>query len=103
MEIMNNAIFAGKKSLLLDMNSTFMFGEDRFGDAEDFSVRYRQIGGQRPRRQINQTIRAVYAYLETRYPDENYRHNFPSLTDAIMATAGETLDEDEIRSRRSPF
>jgi len=27
-----------KKGLRLDMNSTFMFGEDRFGDAEDFVI-----------------------------------------------------------------
>lgn len=25
-------MFTGKKALLLDMNGTFMFGEDRFGD-----------------------------------------------------------------------
>ena len=30
-----------KKALLLDMNSTFMFGEDRFADSDDFSLFYK--------------------------------------------------------------
>ena len=37
-------MISGKSALLLDMNSTFMFGEDRFGDTEDFSVRYFESG-----------------------------------------------------------
>lgn len=31
--------------LLLDMNSTFMFGEDRFGNHEDYHGTYRSLGG----------------------------------------------------------
>ena len=31
-------MFVGKKVLLLNMNGTFMFGEDRFGESEDFSI-----------------------------------------------------------------
>jgi hypothetical protein len=30
--------------VLLDMNSTLMFGEDRFGDAEDFLRRIGRLG-----------------------------------------------------------
>ena len=33
--------------LLLDMNGTFMFGEDRFGEGEDFYRTYRALGGRR--------------------------------------------------------
>ena len=86
----------GKKALLLDMNGTFMFGEDRFGDTEDFSVHYFTIGGARPKREINEIVRSVYEYLNVRYPDEIYRHNFPSLECAIRAVVGEALDADEI-------
>ena len=30
-------MYSNKSALLLDMNSTFMFGEDNFGIDEDFS------------------------------------------------------------------
>jgi FMN phosphatase YigB (HAD superfamily) len=88
-------VFTGKKSLLLDMNGTFMFGEDRFGDAEDFSSYYVRIGGTLPRGEINGIVRAVYEYLDARYPDENYRHNFPSLESAVRKIVGEDLGRDE--------
>ena len=64
-------MFTEKKALLLDMNSTFMFGEDRFGDSEDFSVHYFKIGGTLPQDEINRIVRAAYEYLDVRYPDEN--------------------------------
>ena len=88
-------MFADKKALLLDMNSTFMFGEDRFGDREDFSVHYFKIGGALPQAEINRIVRAAYEYLDARYPDENYRHRFPSVESAIRETAKEKLDTEE--------
>jgi len=89
-------VFAGKKALLLDMNSTFMFGEDRFGDSEDFSVHYSKIGGSLPQVEINRIVRAVYGYLDARYPDENYQHSFPSLESAIREVVDNTMSGDEI-------
>ncbi len=86
----------GKKALLLDMNGTFMFGEDRFGDSEDFSVHYVTIGGTLPKDEINKIVRSAYEYLDARYPDENYRQSFPSLESAIRAVVSEALDTDEI-------
>jgi len=32
-------------TILLDMNDTFMFGADRFGSNEDYSIVYHQLGG----------------------------------------------------------
>lgn len=89
-------MFTAKRAFLLDMNSTFMFGEDRFGDSEDFSVHYFKIGGALPQHKINRIVRAAYRYLDTRYPDENYRHSFPSLETAIREVIGETLNIYEI-------
>jgi len=89
-------VFAGKRALLLDMNGTFMFGEDRFGDSEDFSVHYFKIGGTLPQGEINRIVRAVYGYLDARYAEENYRHRFPSLDSAIREVTDKTLSEDEI-------
>ena len=89
-------MFDGKKALLLDMNSTFMFGEDRFGDSEDFSVHYLKISGTLPQSEINRIIRAVYDYLDARYPDENYRHSFPSVENVIREVADKNLTGNEI-------
>jgi len=89
-------MFTGKKALLLDMNSTFMFGEDRFSESEDFSAHYFRIGGTLPESEINRIVRGAYRYLEARYPDENYRHSFPSLESAVLQIVGETLHRDEV-------
>lgn len=78
------------------MNSTFMFGEDNFGPSEDFSLYYHQTGGTLPSAQINTLIRSVYAYLNERYPDAHYRHNFPSIENAIDQTTTHKLHSDEI-------
>lgn len=96
MIIENHTMFVGKTALILDMNSTFMFGEDRFSDAEDFSIHYRKIGGARPRAEVNGIIRAVYEYLDARYPSEAYRHCFPSVESAIGAVVDEALEWEEI-------
>lgn len=89
-------ILSGKKALLLDMNSTFMFGEDRFGEHEDFSVHYRKLGGHLPGSQVNRMVRAAYDYLDVRYPDGAYRQCFPSLESAIVEVSGGALDGDEL-------
>ena len=89
-------MFSQKKVLLLDMNSTFMFGEDNFGVSEDFSIHYHDIGGALSKSEINIIIKSVYAYLDERYPDEKYRHKFPSVEKAINDTVTNQLDENEI-------
>jgi len=89
-------VLHGKKALLLDMNSTFMFGEDRFGDDEDFSVHYARRGGTLPRDELNRIIRAAYEYLDQRYPDEKYRHDFPSLASAIQNVSDVDLPHAEL-------
>ena len=78
------------------MNSTFMFGEDRFSDDENFSVHYTRIGGILPCDDINQIVRAAYEYLDQRYPDEKYRHEFPSLLTAIQSVIETDLPQDEL-------
>lgn len=88
-------MFEEKEALLLDMNSTFMFDEDRFGRDEDFSDYYQSIGGALPAEIVNKVIRQSYAYLEEKYPDEKYRHSFPSLAFAIMANASMEIPERE--------
>ena len=89
-------LFRDKTVLLLDMNSTFMFGEDRFGQNEDYSLRYRCLGGALPNSDINRIVRDAYCYLDARYPDERYRHAFPSLETAIREVAGAALEAREL-------
>jgi len=89
-------VFSDKSTLLLDMNSTFMFGEDRFGASEDFSKHYHEIGGTLSTTGINTIIRLVYDYLDEIYPDEKYRHAFPSIASTIKKIITHELPEDEI-------
>jgi FMN phosphatase YigB (HAD superfamily) len=95
--MVNPPEIAGKKALLLDMNSTFMFGEDRFSNSEDFSVYYSKIGGTFHQKKITRIILDAYSFLDSRYPDECYRHSFPSLKSAILEVIDEAIDENEIR------
>ena len=85
-----------KEALLLDMNSTFMFGEDRFGSDEDFSKYYRSIGGELSNNYVNELIRYSYDYLDKKYPTEKYRHCFPSLEEAIVKCSSIDISESEI-------
>lgn len=88
-------MFKYKKALLLDMNSTFMFGEDRFEEKEDFSVYYNKIGGTLQKDELTRIINSSYKYLAIRYPDESYRNNFPSLSKAIDDSLEVELPEEE--------
>lgn len=88
-------MFQDKEALLLDMNSTFMFGEDRFGDNEDYSEYYKCIGGSLSNDFVNSLMRKVYDYLDVRYPSEEYRHSFPSLRSAIESTSSGALSSAE--------
>jgi len=65
------------------MNSTFMFGEDKFEDNEDFSIYYKKMGGKLSSNEINTTIRIIYNYLDDLYQKEEYRENFPTLKESI--------------------
>ena len=89
-------MYKQKKVLLLDMNSTFMFGEDRFGQDEDYSLYYRKIGGSLSEHEINKLITDVYQYLEVRYTDITYRENFPSVIYAINEVSDKELSQRDL-------
>lgn len=84
-------------TILLDMNQTFMFGADRFGSTEDYSIVYRQLGGTMEPSRMNQLIRSAYDYLDVRYPDPQYRESFPSLREAFASvTVSDPLSEGDL-------
>ena len=89
-------ILSNKQALLLDMNNTFMFGEDRFGPEQDYSIYYRQLGGCLSDTEINQVITTVFLYLEQIYPLVNYRENFPTLRKALDKCISITIPEREV-------
>jgi len=88
-------MFEGKEALLLDMNSTFMFGEDRFEEGENFSEYYKSIGGALSSKYVNTLIRQVYEHLDKKYPTQEYRHCFPSLDEVIDVIAEIRLPDSE--------
>lgn len=81
-------------TILLDMNSTFMFGEDRFGDGEDFFATYRQLGGRRlDHVTVNAAITRCYQGMSRDYEDPAKTDDFPSLAEGLRKYAG-VSDED---------
>ena len=87
--------FEHKRAVMLDMNGTFMFGEDRFGPEQNYFDYYQLLGGQLPRPTVNSIVNSAYAYLDERYPDPRYRETFPSVLDAIRATRNVRVDAEE--------
>jgi FMN phosphatase YigB (HAD superfamily) len=80
--------------LLLDLNGTFMFGEDRFGPTEDFYATYRTVGGRRLSREaLNAIMRSTCAGLVRDYETVAKYDDFPSVAEAFR-TYGGARDED---------
>ena len=101
--VRDHAMFDGKKALLLDMNGTFMFGEDRFDKSEDFSRHYKMNDGALSVSEVNDIVLLVYNYLDERYSNEIYRHNFPSVEKAIYKVTERELSKSEIRKIADTF
>ncbi|MET0066937.1 MAG: HAD family hydrolase [Candidatus Thiodiazotropha sp.] len=91
-----SGILSRKKALLLDMNSTFMFGEDRFGSDEDYSVYYKSIGGKLSDETLNTIMQDILQYLGKLYPKEEYRNHFPSVAQALDNTLSFKLSTEEV-------
>ncbi len=96
-------MYSNKSALLLDMNNTFMFGEDNFGSSEDFSKYYHEIGGILSKEEANKIIRSAYEYLDKRYPDEDYQHSFPTVAETIKNIVDRHLPEEEVSKLVSTF
>jgi putative hydrolase of the HAD superfamily/5'-nucleotidase len=74
--------------LLLDLNGTFMFGEDRFGIGEDFHATYRALGGVRlDSAQVSAGIRGCYEGMLSLYRSPGSFDNFPSLAEGLRRYA----------------
>jgi HAD superfamily hydrolase (TIGR01509 family) len=70
--------------ILFDMNSTFMFGEDRFGEDEDFFSSYTLLGGSRlDRHAVDTAIRRCYRGMSIDYEDSAKADDFPTLAEGL--------------------
>jgi putative hydrolase of the HAD superfamily/5'-nucleotidase len=77
-------VLDGFAVVLLDLNSTFMFGEDRFGPGQDYHATYAAAGGRAlGAAAVHAAVDACYAHLAARYGDPAYADDFPSVCEAL--------------------
>ncbi len=86
--------------VLLDLNSTFMFGEDRFGPGHDYHATYAADGGRvLTAPAVRAAVDAGYAHLAGRYSDPVYVDDFPSVREVLDALAETRALPDAERAR----
>jgi len=95
--------YADKTALLLDMNGTFMFGEDRFDETQNFAAAYYAAGGEVTADTVNRIILEAYAWLDSRYRLPQYREHFPAVADAFRAVIGGDPDRAELQRLVTTF
>jgi putative hydrolase of the HAD superfamily len=77
--------------ILLDMNSTFMFGEDRFGSDHDFFETYLRLGGgELPRHDVDLAIRSCFQGMLALSRDHTQVDRFVSVEEGLQRYAGLT-------------
>lgn len=83
---------------LLDMNGTFMFGQDRFGPIQDYHDTYRHLGGTAlAGAEVRDALTNAFTFLAARYEDPAYEDAFPTLREAFdHDRAVRSLPADEI-------
>lgn len=74
--------------IILDMNGTFMFGEDRFGPEQDFYLTYQNLGGRiLAPDEVNTAIRRCFAGLLRASRDPNKYDQFPTVEEGLSLYA----------------
>lgn len=91
------------KLILLDLNGTFMFGQDRFGPSENFGDTYRKLGGTKlTDKEVERAVRTIYHAMAADFDDPNKYDDFPQVADVIrslhpaLSSAERKLVEDVI-------
>lgn len=80
------------KVILLDMNSTFMFGEDRFGHDEDYVTTYSKLGGTNlSANDVKEIIQKTYETMSQLYEHPDHFDDFPQVGE-VMKTVAEVPD-----------
>jgi FMN phosphatase YigB (HAD superfamily) len=82
--------------VLLDMNSTFMFGEDRFGEDQDFFATYQSVGGTvLDQAKVTKLIRSTFESMAADYENPSMYDAFPQVREVMCYYAPE-LSEREL-------
>lgn len=70
--------------LLLDMNGTFMFGQDRFGPQEDFAATYHGLGGGGlPAAEVERAVRATCEAMTADEANPSKHDDFPQVAGVL--------------------
>ncbi|NKB60524.1 MAG: HAD-IA family hydrolase [Alphaproteobacteria bacterium] len=81
--------------LLLDVNGTFMFGQDRFGPDQDYATTYRTLGGRTlSDGRVDELVGACIERLTVVGRDSTRDADFPSITEVLRETAA-ALEADQ--------
>lgn len=81
---MNSPDLSEFDAILLDMNGTFMFGHDRFGEEEDYDSTYRSLGGHTlDRLTVHRIVTSCCQEMAAKYRDEDWLDHFPSVRDTL--------------------
>jgi HAD superfamily hydrolase (TIGR01509 family) len=79
-------------AILLDVNSTFMFGEDRYGPEHDYFATYSSLGGSTlDQARVRQAVDACIAYMKPIYVDSDRCDSFPQVGE-VLAELPETRE-----------
>ncbi|MGI9435580.1 MAG: HAD family hydrolase [Geminicoccaceae bacterium] len=71
--------------VLLDMNGTFMFGHDRFGQGEDYYATYKSLGGSASGTStVHHVIHRLCEEMSEKYRDIVWQDQFPSVRDTLL-------------------
>ncbi|MFK8055153.1 MAG: HAD family hydrolase [Saprospiraceae bacterium] len=90
--------------VMLDMNGTFIFDFDNFDESQNFGATYIKAGYTNLTEQESQRyVRQAYDHMIVRYVDEAYYHRFPSVRQAIEATAQEALSSEVVEELVDTF
>lgn len=83
---MSNHFLDRFKVVLLDLNGTFMFGQDRFGPGEDFVATYRGLGGARlAASEVEQAVRTTYDRMASDEQEPARYDDFPQVADVLRS------------------
>lgn len=90
--------------VLLDMNSTFMFDEDRFGPEQDYAATYRSFGGTLSAEWICHLIGDCYDRLDALYLDPARHDSFPTVKETLRSLSdADQLSETELDRLEQTF
>lgn len=94
------ANLSGFDVLMLDMNGTFMFGQDRFGPDQDYAETYSRLGGTAlAPTHVHALISETVDRMASFYRDPGCHDNFPTVRDVIDVVAAPRLVSQEDRFR----